>query len=60
LFRCKDFEEITSKSLHFEKKQSLLFLDKRIVTMAEFVKIGDFDELQGFRPANKPHCGLFS
>jgi hypothetical protein len=39
LFRCKDFEENTSKSLHFEKKQLLLFLDKRIETMAEFVKI---------------------
>ena len=38
----------------------MLFLDKRIVTMAEFVKIRDFDESQGFRPANKPHCGLFS
>jgi len=38
----------------------LLFLDQRIVIMAEFVKICDFDELQGFRPANKPRCGLFS
>jgi len=60
LFRCKDFEEISSKSLHFEKKQSLLFLDKRIETMSEFVKSVGFDEWQGLRPANKPHRGLFS